>query len=106
MTIRGVAGKIPCKPFPSLSLNVKSQTLPGGKKGVLVFDQKVNMQALEVLLHYKSASNPLLDLCPGDTVYVYGDRYAVMWAKEKYKIAEDEFILVPENEVLLIQSKG
>lgn len=85
--------KVACTPFPGGK--VVRQQIKGGLASVA---QKSELAKLIVIAGY----GPFM---PGTIVYVRGVACALPWANEKYQIVGgDEFILVPDGEIILYDS--
>ena len=90
--MRTTNGNIATKPFGEQHLKVSLQ------KGFATIEQKMTLQALEVVLEGEGYK-------PGDVVYVYADSYGHAWAKNRLVLGELEFILVPKDMVRLCEIK-
>jgi hypothetical protein len=81
--------KIACKPFPSMSVEKDF------KGGMVVPKQKGTIQKLEVVF-------PSSNLAPS-AIWVRAEQFTLQWAKDIFDLDGVKFILVPKDQILLIQ---
>lgn len=99
---------IATEPFPTNFIEVKS------KSGFATAKQKGQLVALKVVygnfVPYQAyGASHLADrvpIQPGCTVYVRGEQYTQVWAKEVFELDGKQFILVPESTIVLVDSNG
>jgi hypothetical protein len=82
--------KIACEPFPSTVVEKEI------KNGMVIAKQKNTLQKLKVV--FDSGS-----LLVGSFIWVKSEMFQAFWAKEIYEINEIKFILVPEEQVVLVE---
>lgn len=91
MKIESVNKVVATEPFKEIAAK---QKVTGG---IAVIDNKVSLVPLKVVF-----SSPLFTA--GDIVWVHGDVVSKhRWAKEVYRVNEHEFILVPEEFVMVAE---
>ncbi len=94
MNYRAVNKKIATEPFKQVATEGKI------KNGIAIIDTKIGMTGLKVV--FGSALAP-----EGSTVYVMTDVLNKhKWPQEKYTIGDKEFILVPEEMVIIVSLEG
>lgn len=71
-------------------------------QGFAMAEQKITLTPLNVLFDAQIGENKFTK---GDVVYVKGEAYAAAWSKHKYRVGEEEFILVPIVEILLHETE-
>lgn len=81
---------VACTVFPKQNIE---KTIKGG---IAMVDKKVNLQELTVVLHSESG------FLPGQKVWVRGDAVVQQWSKEVFTVGGKEFILVPENVIMVV----
>ena len=81
---------IATEPFAKTSIEVNV------KSGFSTINQKLTLTALKVLVGNERIQK-------GSLVYVPADAFKHQWAKMVYKLDDMEFILMPEDFVLLIK---
>jgi len=90
-----------CTPFPVRHAEPKK------RGGLMLHTQHAELVGLEVVIAKEgSATTPALS--PGDLVFVRADRHTFAWAKTLTTIPgeiETPFILVPLNEVILVETR-
>lgn len=82
---------VACTPFPKQSIEKVM------KGGILMVDKKVNLQELTLVFPTKEG------LKAGRKVWVRGDAAVQPWVKEVFTINGSEFILVPENFIVVYE---
>jgi len=84
---------IACKPFETIAVEIE-------KKGNFAFaKQKIELRDTSVIYPYITDQ---LTLPVGTKIYLDGEIVKVHpWAKRVYRIAEESFILIPEQFVLV-----
>jgi hypothetical protein len=81
--------KIACTPFPSQVVEKEV------KHGFVAVKQRGTLTKLKVIFWH-------FDIAPGSEVYVRSEQFAAAWAKEVFEIDGVPFILVPEDQIVLI----
>lgn len=67
---------------------------------MMVVDQKLSFTELEVLY---TAVFPDYTLNKGDSVFVYSNNLAQAWAKQIVSFENEDVLLVPASEILLVK---
>lgn len=89
MKLKAVNKKIAAEPFKPVTTTSKVVN------GIAMLETKLTLIGLKVVFGG--------DLAPeGSTIYVMADSANAKWAKEKYTVEGKEFVLVPEEYVLLV----
>ena len=91
--IRVVNAKIACTPFPALSVEKEN------RGGLIVPKQRNALTQLEVV--FPSGDKIF---CPqGTFVWVRAEQFVLGWAKEIFDLEGVKFILVPEDQILMVK---
>lgn len=91
MTVYSVKGKVATEPFQDTS--VKTSLNGEGSVRVARIENKVSLVPLAVVFDSEDGRWKA-----GDVVYVKGNLFTQMWAKEFFKTPEDKtFILMPDG---------
>jgi hypothetical protein len=92
---RAINGKVACAPFVSMSVEKEI------RGGMACPKQRGTMTKLEVVLDSgKGAGNWY---SKGSSVWVRAEQFQLQWAKDVFDLDGTKFILVPEEQILLVQ---
>lgn len=69
--------------------------------GFAMSEQKVSLTKLEVVFETRGSGEGYFAV--GSFVYVRADSYVKPWAKTVYSVGDTQFILVPVEELLLLE---
>lgn len=90
-------GKVAVTPFVEKHLVVEV------KNAFALGTTKLKLQKLTVVF----GSSEVLDLEPGDGVYVRADQVSLSWAKEVFDLGDGkQFILMPKESILIHEKAG
>lgn len=84
--------RIAVEPFPSFGIETKN------KNAFTTVVQKTDLIPLRVVF----ASDTLLEVRPGDVVYVRGETQQHQWSKEVFELGGKKFIFIPEDVIVLL----
>lgn len=94
--IVAVNGKVACEPFPLMSVE-KEQ-----RGGMVVPKQKGTLTKLAV--KYTSGKFGQVAYVPrGASVWVRSEQFTLQWAKDVFEWEGVKFILVPEDQIVMVQ---
>ena len=93
MSIVSVNENVAVEPFPT------NQVEKEVRNGLAVIKQKSTLQPLKVMFSDFWET----EYAVGSTVYVRADQCVATWAKDVFDLNGKKFILVPKNQVILVE---